>query len=213
MNNKTNTRSVLDKANTWAAQVGSREVSEAIQRIAFSFGYNWAGQNESNQSVQLFDIKVLYFHIEGKKITYGASAELTHLYASKVCKTIDDVINAFKNSPLSKKVIGDTEIYEDGTVVFGHTKQNAMEFDEVVKVRNEFLERKDTSKNRRLPIVNFLYESPTSGRLVREVMILEDLGDTYACLDMKDGNAFKQFRKDRIYGRVTFYGLSESKEW
>lgn len=208
MSNKTNTRSVLDKANTWAAQVGSREVSEAIQRIAFSFGYNWAGQNESNQSVQLFDIKVLYFHIEGKKITYGASAELTHLYASKVCKTIDDVINAFKNSPLSKKVIGDTEIYEDGTVVFGHTKQNAMEFDEVVKVRNEFLGR-EVKRNKMVPKVRFLYNSPSSGQKVRTALVLEDFGDTYACLD--DDYAFKQFRKDRIVGDIEFLGLKEVK--
>ena len=203
-----------NKTNTWAAQVGSREASEAIQRIAFSFGYNWADQTTSTQRVQLFDITVLFFHPEDKTITYGTSVSHAYLYACKVCRTIDDVINAFNNPPVikQKKTVGDTDIYHDGSVYFGHKDQNAKEFDEVVKARNEFLGR-EVQKNKMVPKVRFLYNGPSSGQKIRTVLILEDSGDRYSCLDVDDDTTtpFKYFRKDRIVGAIEFLGLKEVK--
>jgi hypothetical protein len=69
------------------------------------------------------------------------------------------------------------------------------------------------TKKTKLPIVEFPYESPTSGRRTRRIMVVETGTGYVSGLDTEDGNLFKCFNKDRIGGTMRFIGMSESKDW
>lgn len=202
-----------NKTNKWAVLVSTPALNEAVQRIAFSFGYEWHGRGKSlSNNIE----NVLYFNPIDKKITFGMDSKEIELYACKVCNTLEQVMETFANPPNNqKRVLEIATLHKDGSVDLIGTVLSSSKFDELVKIRNEFLGQKEVkvNKNRRLPKVGFIYSGSSSGKRNRRVMIVEDLGDTYACLDMDDGNAFKQFRKDRILGSIWFIGLSEEKEW
>lgn len=200
--------------NQWAVMVGNINVSEAVQRIAFSFGYEWLGSGKA-----IYDTagnQILYFNPDNKRITCGLDCrKLSNLDACKVCYTLEEAMETFKNPPQGVKMveIGNVKIYNDGSLLVSDDYPlDSKVVDKIFETRIKLM-GKEKSNSRRLPILQFVYDSPTSGRLVREVLLLKDNIDTYEGLDVRDGKAFKHFRKDRISGTVTFVGLSEAKEW
>lgn len=199
-----------NKTNTWAVIIKNPQHSEAVQRIAFSFGYKWGVYGED---LVYKDAKMLFFSPNSKIITYGLTEKIHNMEYSKVCNTIEQVVETFMNPPENQqRIVENVVIYKDGSVDLVGEVLTSSKFDKLIKVRDEFLGRKSDRKSR-LPKIGFVYGSPISGNRDRQVMVVDDLGDTYACLDMGDGNSFKQFRKDRIVGKITFLGLSEEKEW
>jgi hypothetical protein len=205
-----------NKTNTWATVVLNPTLSEAIQRIAFSFGYNWplSGKLEPKYT----DATVLYFNPNDKSLTYGFSTDGLQTEVCKVCNTLEGVIELLNNPPTINKV-GPLKLFKDGSALALQGTNSVViskdDFDKAVVVRNELLGQKEKNKKRSLPIVTFKYDSIsiTEKRRKREILLLKDDVEYYYGLDVKDNFSFKKFRKDRISGNVTFVGMSEEKEW
>lgn len=206
-----------NKTNAWAVTVDNPKFSEAVQRIAFSFGYNW-GPFGNDTKPQYTNATALCFYPNSKSIKYGTATDISSLDVCKVCNTLEEVVDNFNNPPFDNN-IGPLELYKDGSVLArqgNHFVAISKEyFDKAVVVRNELLGREEKNKKRSLPIVTFKYDSIsiTEKRRKREILLLKDDVEYYYGLDVKDNFSFKKFRKDRISGNVTFVGMSEEKEW
>lgn len=208
-----------NNTNAWAVTVGNSKFSEAVQRIAFSFEYQWG---DFTKSVKHTDVPVLYFTPGNKYITYGTSRDGLEDQVCKVVNTLEEVIENFNNPPSNTSVsIGKFQFYRDGSVLVGQMGRSVSihkeEFDEAVVARNKFLGREKKNKKRRFPIVKFKYDSKSSKKKeVRRIILLEETEDIYSGLDMNDmknPNSYKVFRKDCVLGDIQFIGLSEEKEW
>lgn len=70
---------------------------------------------------------------------------------------------------------------------------------------------KDEKQPQRLPAVQFIYNSPSSGRRLRRVLVSDSTLDYLTGLDVQDKNLFKRFSKSRIVGPMMFMGFSETK--
>lgn len=195
------------KTNTWAALVGSETISEAIQRIAFSFGYEWI---QNGAQVSRKDAPVLCFNPNNKTITYEISRIGLEDKVCDICVSLDAVMNKFVMPPVpTEKRVGAATLFKDGSVYLDACSIRSKDMDELIKARDEFLGR---TKKVKLPVVQFDYNSPSSGNRPRKIMVV-DTDNTYLKgLDMDDGNQYKEFRRDRIKGVVWFTGLEESKE-
>lgn len=193
---------------TVAALVGNSSMSEAVQRIAFTFGYKWAAS--IGQKVYSADSPVLYFNTQEKVIKHGTIARNAGHEAYKVCVTMDQLIDALKN-PVNVVQVGNVEISSDGSVTVkgneaSRHSMNSEEFERVVEARNKMM-----GKKVKLPVIQFRYHSPTSGGKVRRIALLGEDDVYLSGLDLEDGNTFKQFRKDRLEvgGSIWFDGLKE----
>jgi len=208
-----------NKTNTWAAIVGSATLSEAVQRVAFSFGYKWPNGYRQGEIVAT-GYPVLFFNPEDKTISFGFDRTVSDK-ACKVCTTFDQVMELFKNPP---KVVKELEkfrlsngsiLYKDGSCLFNDGIRtfsiSSADMDEAIKVRSKLMGKEE--KKSMAPVVRFRYDSPSSGQKLRSLMVLEDSVDSYSGLDMEDNNLFKRFRKDRIVGAVMFVGFSEVKDY
>lgn len=206
------------KSTEWAALVGSPAISEAVQRIAFTFGYRWI---TTHDKVNHTDAPVLIFNSANKVISYESKSVGLSEKVCKVCVCLDEVIQTFQNPPTevseSRETLENgTTVFSDGSVLFRKYKLSketvaltSPDIDEMISVRNKLLGKEE--KKSVSPVVRFRYASPSSGQNLRKLMVLEDSVDSYSGLDMEDGNSFKRFRKDRIVGGVMFVGLSEVK--
>lgn len=196
-----------NKTHLWAVRVSNTEFSEAVQRIAFSFGYHWAG--EQDQVVKYTSEPVLCFDSVRKTIKYLTQLDNVQNYVCKVCFSLEDVIATFNSPPkvIKTEKVGQFEIDEDGTVLFKGIYHFTSEcFNNVIEVRNKLM-----GKKQKLPVIRFRYHSPTSGLKVRQIALVGE-DDVYLNgLDLEDGNKFKQFRKDRLEagGTIWFGGLKE----
>jgi hypothetical protein len=207
------------KTNTWAALVGSLAISEAIQRVAFSFGYKWPGYNSGEVVHTVYP--VLFFNPDLKTILFGFDTKTVDDKACKLCITFDQVIELFKTPPVVKKELwvkvcdGTTTVHKDGFVLFGSGPRSvavtSTEMEEVIEARNKLMGKEE--KKKVLPVIQFRYSSPSSGERLRKLMVTDDQVDFYSGLDMDDNNQFKKFRKNRVVGTVMFVGFSETKDW
>jgi hypothetical protein len=202
-----------NKTNTWAAFAGDVGTSEAIQRVAFSFGYNWPGSAPGQ--VMNHSYPVLFFNPDSKLITHGYKDAIDS-NACKLCVSIAQLVELFKNPPKIKETeveLNNCSVHKDGSVLFGKGNRSvavsSRDMDEVIKARNK-LTGKDEPK-KMLPVVRFRYDSPSSGQRLRKLMVVEDSEDFWSGLDMEDSNTYKRFRKDRVVGAVMLVGLA--KDW
>jgi hypothetical protein len=208
-----------NNTNAWAVTVDNPKFSEAIQRIAFSFGYNW-GPFENDTKPQYTGATALYFYPNSKSIKYGTATKLLMKDVCRVSNTLEEVIENFNNPP-SDNIVGPFELFKDGSVLARQGNHSVSihkeQFDKAVVVRNELLGREEKNKKRRFPIVKFKYDSKLSKKKeVRQIILLEETQDYYSGLDMNDmknPNSYKVFRKDCVLGDIQFIGLSEEKEW
>lgn len=198
-----------NNTTTWAVEVGTSELSEAIQRIAFSFGYGWP----DGAGVKYTFGQYLIFNPELKLIHYSNNRSVVESCLCKIVITFDEIVKLFKEPPVKNWVHVDrTVITKNGDVKpIPSVTIDSAHFDKLVEARNKLMGKEE--KKRVAPVVRFRYESPTSGQKLRKLMVLEDTRDCYSGLDMEDGNLFKRFRKDRIVGAVMFVGFSEVKDY
>jgi hypothetical protein len=210
---------MINNTNAWAVTVDNPKFSEAIQRIAFSFGYKWSLLKEDNKP-QYTNATALYFYPNSKSILYGTATDISRKDVCRVSNTLEEVIENFNNPP-SNSSIGKFQFYKDGSVLVGQMGRSVSihkeEFDEAVVARNKFLGREDNSKKRSFPIIKFKYDSKTSKKKsVRQIILLGETEEYYNGLDMNDlknPNSYKVFRKDCVLGDIQFIGFSEAKEW
>jgi hypothetical protein len=223
---------INENVNVWAVQVDTTEASEAVQRVAFSFGYGWPGEwpfTDGVKEVNHTDRKSLYFYPDEKVIRHGTNPFESIVPVCKVCTTIVEVIQLLKNPPVAKKVktvsmskCGSHDVFADGSVLIRDRSNDRVtvavlpkEMEEVIKTRNELMGKKeDKNESKKLyPLIQFLYNSPSSGKRVRRVAFVEDKGEAYACLDLDDNNLYKLFRKDRMsrFEHPSFLGTVEVK--
>jgi len=207
------------KTNIWAVKISSFPVREAILRIAASYEYTWLNTSWAGGGGACVG-GYIYFNPTNKKMVAKSSAYNVEADVCKIALTIEDVMNLFINPPQVEKTptsvkVGDHTIHADGSVYFeqGYDSVSVTKktMDELISARNKLIGSGD--KKAKLPIVEFFYKSPTSGRKLRRLMVVDEGPDYLFGLDMEDGNLFKRFNRDRIGGEIRFLGLSESKDW
>lgn len=195
---------------TIAAFVGNPAISEAVQRIAFTFGYKWLATGQTINTID--DFKVLYFNIIDKTITGGFNTRNVNDEAYEVCIQFEKLIDALKNSVnVHMTKVGNIEVYRDGSVTVkgneaSRHSMNSEEFEKVVEARNKLL-----GKKQKFPAITFRYNSPTTGLMSRHVALVSEDDTFLSGYDLNDGNVFKKFRKDRlaIGGSIIFQGFRE----
>jgi hypothetical protein len=181
--------------NKWAVEVGNANLSEAIQTIAFSYGYSWSGWGA--KTVSNTTAKFLVFNPESKSIIFTNSRHEVEDSCNQVVTTFDAVMNLFKSPPQVSVRMGDWTIAKNGNVTLSDIAIPADEFDRVVNKRNEVMGKKD-----KLPVVKFTYTSQNSGRKTRNVMVTEMDDDYISGLDMDADNKFKKFLVGKVSGPV-----------
>lgn len=164
-----------NNTNVWAVRLGRPNASEMVQRMAFSFGYEWANPT-LKQTVSHKDAPVIYFRPTNKLMVPVSRPINIEADVCKICLTLEEVLVTLQDPP-------------------------------VVKVEEP---KRQPS---RLPAVQFNYNSPSSGRRLRKILVTDSTLDYVMGLDVQDGNLFKRFSKSRIVGPMTFVGLSETRDW
>lgn len=200
--------------NVWAAIVGGPSESEAIQRIAFTFGYKWDNGLDCPYAVKY---PALLFDADTKTISYSDDRNGLDDKVCQVCVSLVQAMNLFltpPNNPKKKeKTVKTMRIFEDGSALVGNSPVlydfSPADFEEAIKIRNKLMGKEEPKKN--LPVIQFRYHSPTSGSKVRTIALLNEDKVYLSGLDIEDGKKFKQFRKDRLMvgGAIWFLGLTE----
>jgi hypothetical protein len=192
-----------NRTNRWAVQV-TPKLSEAVQRIAFSYGYKWhAGPAE----VRYTEYPFLTFHPDTKTFGFVSENDIVKDHVSRVVTTFEDVIDLFNNPPESPLVMEGTVILRNGDVKPHALVLAAEHFDKVVKARDELLAR----NRKKLPIVKFVYTSQTSTKKERKVAVTKFEPRMFIeGYDLDDRNRYKRFLMDRINGFVAFDGFVDN---
>lgn len=187
----------------WAVRCQDSKFNEAIQRIAFSFGYAW---NSINKTVQYSDARMLFFHPEDKVITY--SYDNNTGLASVVVNTVSEAMDLFVNPPSNLKKAAGMTLNKDGSVLvekLGVYTKN--EFDEVVETRKTFL---GDAKKETLPKVDFKYLT-NKGHTDNNIAVISMNNGNLEGYDLNDCNRIKTFSVIYIVGPIRFNGFWEKK--
>lgn len=203
----THTHKMNKRTNKFAVEVGSPNISEAVQRIAFSYGYNWIGSGKVPNEVKYTDSKFLCFDSVHKSITWASNKFDLVSIMNQIVNTFEDAMVLFKNPPKVSAMVGTSEIFVNGDVKIGGivTVDSEM-WEKLVKERNAYLGHKDVKK---LPVVTFSYSSKSSGKTIRKVALLEKTEDCVHGLDLNDKNRFKRFLLKNVSGEMVFVGFTE----
>jgi hypothetical protein len=192
----------------WAVEVGNERLSKAVQTIAFSFGYSWAG---GVQLPQFVIDRYLKFDPEFKRIHSSDDRKSLETQVCKIVTSFDDVMKMFENPPKADLEIGDFTIAKDGTVMIykgiGKTVITSDEFDKVVAERNKYLGKKG-----KLPVVRFVYTSQNSGRKMRNVIVTKMTTERITGLDMDDDNKLKEYLVSKVSGQVELLSFLEIED-
>ncbi len=211
--------------NKWGVEVGGPEISEAIQRIAFSFGYRWAmDRNSLRNEVRNVNGQVLVFNPDEKEITFCASRQSADRYVCKMIRIISEVVEMFKTPPVEAKEWqvssnGHT-VHKDGSVLFKNTTESVAvsspAMDEVINLRNKFIgkleEKKEVKYVRMASKVTFVYRSQNSLKKARTVLVLKADENGMDGLDVHDHLKYKRFLYKNVLGNIVFIGFQEAPE-
>lgn len=201
----------------WAVKVQSPSISEAIQRIAFSFEYQWQG-DIGKPVVKNTHSTHLVFDPTTKKVFFIVEFTNVENHVCKIVETISEAIELFKTPPTCNLQLGSNiSVDKYGKVTFyGYGTSRTIstaEFDNLVEKRNEFLGRKTipvpTPQPTKLPVVTFRYRSGSDHAVPkdRKVLVLRIEDGKLVGLDVNDGNAFKKFILSRFVGDIKFVGF------
>jgi hypothetical protein len=193
--------------NKWAVAVDRDYTSEAIQRIAFSFGYNWVN---SGQQIMDFECKFLVFDPKEKVITHADNADFVKTAVNKIVYTINAVMDMFKNPPQEKLPFRhEVVVSKNGDVNFTiPLTLLSKTFDELVGSRNKFIGKEEPAKSDELPAVTFVYKAEAgANKRVRNILV-QSVSDTYINgYDVSDSYQFKKFVRNKIVGDILFEGI------
>jgi hypothetical protein len=188
--------------NKWAVSCVNPNFSEAVQRIAFSFGYDWLREKEHKPLNKTQ--KYLIFDPSSKCITYCSEGDNFEQYVYKLVFSIYEVVEMF-NSPESNvlNVHCDIQVRKDGSIGVKGWGISSTLFDELVIKRDSFLGKLGKTEKKNLPIVSFTYFSKSSGRKMRHVMVtkMDEFGSLEG-LDLDDNNKYKKFSAANISGGI-----------
>lgn len=194
-----------NNTNKWAVAVGNVNLSEAIQLIAFQYGYRWPG---GGNKVQRTIAKYLIFNPEDKSILCASWWSDVDLSCSQVVNTIDtvnmfDQALSFFKTPPTIKVGTDLVVNKLGDVVNQGTKTITADlFDKLVSERVKILASKGET-----PVVSFTYTSQTEVRKLRHVAVIKMDNNTILGLDLDDGRRSKLFFTENVRGKVEMTGF------
>lgn len=185
----------------FAIQTDSPGISEACQRIAFTFGYRWlvADLNEICNT----DAKYLAFNPETKEMLWTDHRNYLDTLVNTIANNFEDLVGLLNNPPKTSRMVRSAEVFANGDVkVDGITTVKSDFFDIVIRERNDFLGRQ------KLPLVTFSYTSKSSGTKLRRVAVLEWENNGLVGLDTDDNNKYKRFLTEKINGKVEFQGFT-----
>lgn len=188
----------------FAIQTDSPGISEACQRIAFTFGYRWlvADLNEICNT----DAKYLAFNPETKEMLWTDHRNYLDTLVNTIANNFEDLVGLLNNPPKTSRMVRSAEVFANGDVkVDGITTVKSDFFDIVIRERNDFLGR---NKAKMLPVVAFNYTSKSSGMKDRQIAITEWNDHALGGLDMLDDNKFKNFLFSNVNGPITFKGFT-----
>lgn len=192
-----------NRTNRWAVQV-TPKLSEAVQRIAFSYGYKW---HAGPSGVRYTQYPFLIVHPDTKAFGFCEKDPVENQeLVSRVVTTFEDVIDLFNNPPESPLVVEGTVILRNGDVKPHALELAAEHFDKVVKARDELLAR----NRKELPVVTFVYTSQSSTKKDRRVAVTKFARMFIEGYDIDDKNRYKRFLMDRINGFVAFDGFVDN---
>lgn len=189
------------KTRQFAVQVSSPGHSEAVQRIAFSFGYGWP---MDGKNIIHTNAKFLVFDPEGMLI-FWANLKSELMNVEIVISTFEEVIKLFNNPPKSVLSVGNMNVWENGDVEFPFAGRLTSDgFDTVVREREKFIGR-TIKKN--LPLVSFSYKSKSSGVKNRYIAVTTVDPEWIGGLDQDDEWKYKKFLRNSILSEIVFSGF------
>lgn len=202
-----------NKTTRWAVKVDNVYISEAIQRVAFSFGYYWS----SGPVVSYTDANYLVFDAKTKLITFTYTIDTVKETISKIVNSLDNVIDMFKNPPQEKlEFRPEILVSRNGDVTFTLPLiMNNNTFDDLVNDRNKFIGKTEkVEKSKVLPFVSFIYKSMNKQKntqMARKLLVTEYDGEYIRGFDLDDGDAYKTFMVKKIVGELKFEGFGSLK--
>ena len=129
--------------NNWAMGVDTPNMCEAVQRIAFSYGYRWEGaksESKMGQKIYRDHIKFLLFYPSTKTMQFTCLRPEAEKIVSKVVTSLEEAVLLFNNPPEDFLVVGNVKITSNGSVIVADAVGMSAElFDEVVEKRRNFL--------------------------------------------------------------------------
>jgi hypothetical protein len=195
--------------NKWAVEVATPNVSEAIQRIAFSYGYRWPVGPAEGEMVSHTNARFLMFTPDGNTIQWANYRQDVEAYVNQIVATFDKVVDLFKNPPQNKLKVGaDILVSKNGDVQAGVWTIHAELFDKLVAERAVFMGKEPVKP--KLPVAMFVYTSKSTGRKSRNVLVTKLEGDSLEGLDRDDRNRYKKFLISRVEGPVNFVGFADA---
>lgn len=213
------------QTNKWAVRIGKNaNMAEAIQRIAFTFGYLWSGGSNT-----VFNPNSEFIMVDPttKRISYSTNYWLeqdVHDQVQEIVQTFDRVVQLF-NTPPVIEVLSKPSLYsslvtleKNGNVKVSGLTLYKSTFDAIVKERNAFIGVETTvvpapvtsTEKRKFARLTFQYRSKNTGLRNRKVLVVEFEKDSIKALDIEDGYKFKKFLVKNIVGSMTFDGYEES---
>ncbi len=192
------------KTSKWAFLPKSPVESETVQRIAFSFRYEWT---VSGNSISHVCERVLCFDPSYKSISYSSSKDNADDQVCLYCSSIEEALGYFKTPPkiVASQTTSRGAVFGDGSVDVDFSSLSSAEFDELVKARKSVL-----GSTKKVPYISFSYRSELkTKKTLRRLFLLSETDDLISGLDVDDAKQFKHFRKDRISGDVVFLGFGE----
>jgi hypothetical protein len=202
-----------NKTNKWTVFISSPNISEAIQLVAFSYGYSWEAYGKK---VSYTDKPYLVFDPDLKIIYYNENREYLKGVCCKIVENVQNVseaVDLLKNPPVVAKdecKVGDFTIARNGDVsIFKGTTEDVIEgetFDDLVVQRNKFLGR-DVKPKVRYPEVAFKYLK--DGLVVlteRRIALTNSNSFDLFGYDLNDNDQFKRFFWSKIQGPVRVTG-------
>lgn len=200
----------MNKKNSWAFKVASPELSEAIQLVAFSYGYKWQGWQDQLEVI-FKDCKYLIFNYKEKTITWTNCESTVLAYTDKTVTSFEDAIKLLQSPPTNFVRVKDfANICENGIIEFDYPVKalTSNDINQINEARNKIL-NKTSVKKRMLPTVIFTYTSKHSGKKDRHVAVTNMQDGYIEGLDQDDNYNFKSFLLEKVSGLIEMTGFVE----
>jgi hypothetical protein len=96
------------RTNIWAVEVDNNKLSEAVQRIAFTYGYLWSSKKELEIRNTYF--KYIYFNPTTKRICLKPNDLPMDDYVCKVVSTFVEIMDNLEFPPVVSKEVAELKL-------------------------------------------------------------------------------------------------------